>query len=330
LTRDSYLAMGGVGGALAWHADEVVAGFSAPDARLVRAIFLRLVTPERTRAIVDVAELRELSLEVDRLVGHLVAARLLVVHARGDAEGATAVELVHESLIKSWPKLQRWLDENQEDSSFLAQLRAAAKQWHDKGRPAGLLWRDEAVEEARLWRARHPYRELPPREQDFLAAVLALANRAARRKRNWVVASFAMLLALIAAGGIALWRIREAEQSAIDEAAKAEQARQISEQREKVIEQDRDKLQAERDERDRAQQGEAAAKQQEAEATAQRDAAKKSAELAKRDKQRADLAKQEAIATKAQAAKTAADKARQKQIDDELAKRRSKITNDLK
>ncbi len=330
LTRTSYLAMGGVGGALAWHADEVVAGLSPPDARLVRAIFMRLVTPERTRAIVEVGELRDLSLEIDRLIAHLVAARLLVVHARGDAEGATAVELVHESLIKSWPKLGRWLDENQEDASFVAQLRAAAKQWHDKGRPAGLLWRDEAMEEARLWRARHPGRELAAREQDFLAAVFALATRAARRRRRAVIAGFAFLVAVIAAGGVALLKIRDAEPRAQDEANAAEKAKKTIEDEKKLTEQQRDELAAEKKARDDADRAAAQAAESERDATLRALAAKRSAETADREKQRAEAATQKALATKEAAAKAAADKARQKQIDDELAKKRSKITNDLK
>ena len=183
------------------------------DQRIVRSIFQRLVTPERTRAIVDASELRDISPDVGRIIGHLVEARLLVVHTRGDGEGAAAVELVHESLIKSWPTLQRWLDENQDDAAFLAQLRAAARQWDVKGRVPGLLWRNETMEEARLWRARYQ-RELPARDQDFLDAVFALANRAARIRRRLVVGAFVFLLALVGAAAVALVQIREAEQTA--------------------------------------------------------------------------------------------------------------------
>ncbi len=223
LTHASYLAMGGVAGALATHADEVLSRFAAPDQKIVRAIFMRLVTPERTRAIVDASELREVSpnhSDVDRIVGLLVAARLVVVHTRGEGEGAPAIELVHESLIRSWPTLLRWLDESHEDVAFIAQLRAAAKQWDQKGRPEGLLWRNEAMEEARLWRSRYQ-RELPARENDFLDAVLELAARATRRKRRIVIGAFAFLLVLVAAAGVALFLIRQAESDALDATGRA-------------------------------------------------------------------------------------------------------------
>ena len=129
LTQNAYQSMGGIGGALASHADSVLAELAPPSQNLTRQLFLRLITPERTRAIVSIAELAEMSpgsKDVERLVEHLTSARLLVsqTSADGSAQGSTA-EIVHESLIHSWPALRRWLDETQEDSAFLEQLRNA-------------------------------------------------------------------------------------------------------------------------------------------------------------------------------------------------------------
>ena len=211
ITQHSYLATGGVAGALATHADEVYASFAAPDQKLVRAIFQRLVTPDHTRAIVDRSELRDISREIDRIVARLVEARLLLVQQRG--EGEHAVELVHESLITRWPLLQRWLDEDHEDAAYLAQIRAAAAQWEQKSRPQGLLWRGEAMEEARLWRAR--YRgELAPREAAYLEAVFALATRGRRRARAIAVGVIAFLSVVVVVGGVLLLQVREAKQDA--------------------------------------------------------------------------------------------------------------------
>src|SRR5205823_7027339 len=50
LTHQSYAAMGGVAGALASHADRVVQDLGPQNTGLLRAILIRLVTPERTRA----------------------------------------------------------------------------------------------------------------------------------------------------------------------------------------------------------------------------------------------------------------------------------------
>ncbi|MFN7133614.1 MAG: serine/threonine protein kinase, partial [Myxococcales bacterium] len=139
LTEASYKSIGGIAGALASHADAVLNELSGPSRNLVRAIFLRLVTPERTRAIASITELRELSQdapEIQRIIDQLVQARLLVVQSGGGADGAS-VEIVHESLIHSWPTLKRWLDETGEDSAFLEQLRNAARQWQAKGHDSG-------------------------------------------------------------------------------------------------------------------------------------------------------------------------------------------------
>src|SRR5690349_22059830 len=107
----------------------------------------------------------------------LVRSRLLVGQtAMSEAGGTTAggtVEIVHESLIQSWPLLRRWLDETQDDAAFLEQLRNTAKQWQARGYPQGLLWRGEAMQEAKLWHSR--YRgELPDLQRAYLNAVFSL------------------------------------------------------------------------------------------------------------------------------------------------------------
>jgi hypothetical protein len=194
----------------------------------VRALFLRLVTSERTRAIVPVGELYELSpdpAEVHRVVDRLVRSRLLVGQTTASEAGGTAaggsVELVHESLIHSWPLLRRWLDETQDDAVFLEQLRSAAKQWQARGRAPGLLWRGEAMQEAKLWHGRFRG-DLPDVQRAYLAAVFALSVRAARRRRVAVVGAIAVLSALVVAAAVALVTIRDAQQEATAQARRAE------------------------------------------------------------------------------------------------------------
>jgi len=181
----------------------------------VRAVFLRLVTPERTRAIVSVDELRELtkdSGEMSRLIDHLVQARLLVVQTGGGATGAT-VEIVHESLLHSWPTLKRWLDEGQEDAGFLEQLRNSARQWQAKNFDNNLLWRGEMVEEAQRFQRRFRG-ELPQLQSDFLEAVFVEAKKGKRLKRALFVGSTVFLGLLVIAAVVALVVIRNAQQEA--------------------------------------------------------------------------------------------------------------------
>ncbi|MDC0712659.1 serine/threonine-protein kinase [Stigmatella sp. ncwal1] len=231
LTQQSYIEMGGIAGALATHADSVLDKMT-PSARvLVRSLFLRLVTPERTRAIVSMEELQELSrdtVELQLLTDQLVQARLLVVQTGSGATGAT-VEIVHESLIHRWPTLHRWLEENQDDSAFLEQLRTAARQWHAKGRDSGLLWRGEMVEEAQRFQRRFRG-ELPQVQLDFLSAVGSQAARATRWKRALVVGSMVFLSVLVAASLVALLVIRESKKEAERQAMEARQAQEVAQQ----------------------------------------------------------------------------------------------------
>jgi WD40 repeat protein len=195
LTEASYEQLGGVAGALAAHADAVLARLPAPEQRLVREIFLRLVTPERTRAVVSLDELHGLGDEagrrggaVERVVQRLVEARLLAVETGREHDGTT-VELVHESLIERWPQLGRWLDESAQDVRFLARLRAAAQQWRAGGEAEGLLWRGGPALEARTWLERRAERGargagLGEQEERYLRATVALADR--KRRGRWL------------------------------------------------------------------------------------------------------------------------------------------------
>jgi hypothetical protein len=165
--------------------------------------------------------------EVRKLIDHLVEARLLVVQARSGAE-SRAVEIVHESLIKSWRTLKRWLEESEGAAAFLHEVGAVARQWEARGRPSGLLWRGEAMEEARRFLGRHRG-ELPARERQYLHAVVALGARAGRLRRVLLAGSMIFLFALAAAAAAGFVMIREAEQTARAErdlaASEAERAR---------------------------------------------------------------------------------------------------------
>ncbi|MCG8425651.1 MAG: protein kinase [Proteobacteria bacterium] len=254
LTERSYREIGGLVGALTSHADKVVAeisSFSAHAPALIKAIFRCLVTPERTRAIASVDELRELASDpgtVQQILDHLAAARLLVVSAgqspgHPGREGAAeflrsegagppvlrstgpTVEIIHESLIHSWPRLRRWLDEDEENAAFLGQLNNAAKQWRVKGRPQGLLWRGDAFEEARRFRQRYTG-PLSTLQNEYLDAVLALASRNRRIKRFAIVGTMTLLAVIAVASSMALVWIRNAEARAASMANAAGRAKQ--------------------------------------------------------------------------------------------------------
>jgi serine/threonine protein kinase len=251
LTVESYRALGGIAGALASHADRVVEKLT-PDARaLCRVVFLQLVTAERTRAIRELDELRQIannSPELEGLLNELVESRLLVVQTGGGSGGAT-VEIVHESLIEAWLTLRRWLEESHEDSMFLEQLRAAARQWETKRRDPGLLWGGEMAEELERFQRRYK-RELPDVTKDFIKAVAKARHRRAHAKRRWTIAGAVILVGLLAASSVALVVVSEARRGAESNAreahlAKGEAQRRLAE----VQEKERQRLEAEAQEK---------------------------------------------------------------------------------
>jgi serine/threonine protein kinase len=275
LTAASYEQLGGVAGALASHADAVLAGMPPSRQAVARVVLERLVTPERTRALVSMDEWRTAGGDpeaVDAVVQHLASMRLVVIEG-GGAEHT--VELVHESLIARWPTLRRWLDENQEDAVFLARLRGAALQWERSGRDQGMLWRGEPAREAQRWQERRqgPHGQ---REQAYLDAVCALATRSASRQRRLVAGIMAALVMLLVAATVALLRIQRAEREAHEHAARAERnAATVREQLTEIEAKERelrDLVASEMQARARAQESQRTAEQaqQQAETEAER------------------------------------------------------------
>lgn len=221
LTLEAYQHMGGVGGAFAQHADRVASEVPPPSQPLLRAIMLRLLTPEGTRAVVDKRELLSLAndhTDAERILDKLVRARL--VHFHTEPDKVVTVEIVHEMLITEWPMLRRWIDDSQAMRGFLHELRAAAKQWDGRQRAQELLWQGRIATEALTHVERHLL-DLSAVEREFIDAIAAQAKRQ-RRRRMAAIASIATAVGMVLIGAaIALVKIKLAETAAHDKAAQA-------------------------------------------------------------------------------------------------------------
>ncbi|MBP9203642.1 MAG: protein kinase [Kofleriaceae bacterium] len=186
LTRKAYRALGGVGGALAQHAEATMAALPAAHQPAVREMFRHLVTADGTRAVLSRAELLQVAggETAAPALEALIHARLLT--AMEDAARGESIEVVHETLLAAWPRLVGWRQQDAETARLRDQLRVAARQWASRGRPRGLLWRDEALAEYQLWRARYPG-ALTTDENDFGRASVAVAARGRRLRRGALV-----------------------------------------------------------------------------------------------------------------------------------------------
>lgn len=207
LPRAAYEQMGGVAGALATHADAVVQGLSSEQQSVARALLLRLITAEGTRrAMSREALLEGLGAEASLVLVRLTEARLLTV--RQGTDGAQH-ELAHETLISSWKRLARWLDESRDERVFLAEIEQAAQLWLRRGRRDDEVWSGDALEDARRGLARCEV--VPELVSEFVAAAERRARErelAARRRRGVVrggiVGGVIALVLVTLAWGIAL------------------------------------------------------------------------------------------------------------------------------
>jgi WD40 repeat protein/DNA-binding winged helix-turn-helix (wHTH) protein len=227
LTREAYERIGGMGGALAQHAEQTLERVGGEREGIVREIFRNLVTAQWTRASAEREEL--LSVFPDReaasqVLGALVDARLLTSYEVPAVEGATArhrIEIVHESLLEAWPRLVRWQAQDEDGAVLRDQLKQAAHLWNQKGRPDDLLWTGTSEREFEVWRERYPGK-LTAVEDRFAQAMVARARRRQRIRRIAVAAAIVGLS--VVAGAIAVSRHKEAlaRQEAQAQARRAE------------------------------------------------------------------------------------------------------------
>ena len=128
MTADSYARSGGVREAIRITAERTFDALSAEDQQAARQLFLRLVTPgegqEDTRARAAMPAEPAQRKIVEQFAGPRT--RLLVTGV--DRAARPTVEVAHEALIRTWPRLREWIDANRE------KLRARASDAASQGR----------------------------------------------------------------------------------------------------------------------------------------------------------------------------------------------------
>ncbi|GHH45262.1 nSTAND1 domain-containing NTPase [Lentzea cavernae] len=202
LTLAGYEEVGGLEHAVARTAQEVFDSLSPQGREQAKRILLRLVTAEDTKRRAQHAELEA----DDEVLFALAAARLVVI----DRDG---VELAHEALIRSWPALQRWVEEERENIKAQRELTHATQTWESLDRDAGVLFRGRRL-------ANVPEGlSLNAGERAFLAASRAAeqevsrsARRRTRRQRQLLAALAALVVVAASSTVFALQAGRTADE----------------------------------------------------------------------------------------------------------------------
>ena len=204
LTRAAYLAVNGVEGAMASHADRVFDALSTAQQVEGRRLLQRLVTAKLTKEPRRRADLLESAPDQERgrfVLHRLTEARLLRVYQADD--GSPMVEVAHEALLRHWQRLEDWMGEDESEQRMLRSLGHAARLWDHAGRASDLLWRGNTLLAYGLWRQGSDA-VLTSLEAAFAEASQA-AGRRARRQRRGLLGLVVAAVAAVAVGSTWLW-----------------------------------------------------------------------------------------------------------------------------
>ena len=224
LTLAGYRAAGGVNGALARLAEDGYAAIPAPARTAARRILLRLCDAGEDAAF-DLRRRLRLADVVDDSDHDGRAALDALADRRLLAVDGDTVEVAHESLLREWPRLRTWLEEDVEGRRVHRRLADAARTWDADERDPSGLYRGTQLDAAADWAARQA--DAPNRiERAFLDTSLAGRDaerrREARRVRRLRALLTAVALALVVSlvtGAIALGqRNRATDQGRLAEA----------------------------------------------------------------------------------------------------------------
>ena len=204
ITRETYRSIGGVSGALAQRAEEIWLAATADEQIATRRLLGRLVTlgegREDTRRRVDRGELGD-DTATTTMLERYGAARLLTFD-RDTASREPTVEVAHEAVLRAWPRLRAWLDEDRDALGAHRHLTTAAASWIELGRDRAELYRGARLQTAESL-LDHPVIAVNDDEAAFVAASVAQRSSeeaAARRRarRRWYVTAAIAAIAVVA------------------------------------------------------------------------------------------------------------------------------------
>jgi WD40 repeat protein/energy-coupling factor transporter ATP-binding protein EcfA2 len=242
LTLSEYKRSGGVRGALKKRADEVYELLSPEEQLVAKRIFLELTQlgegTEDTRRQVFKEDLvgrllagkgraRASAGVVERAIEKLAEARLVVVgevRARGDSAGEVpVVDVAHEALIRHWPLLRQWVDENRSALRQKRVIEAAAQEWREKGKRGDYLLGGLKLAEAEGFLQNHAAAlSLSEPDREFVRKSIS------RRRNNRMLTVGIFATVLIVVTGLWLKAERDATIATLREkAARSEKMRSV-------------------------------------------------------------------------------------------------------
>lgn len=189
LTISGYNSAGGVRSAIAETAESVFFDQLEPAQRpIARQIFLRLTElggegtgdgfalhdTSRQVTLAELLSTSDATTSVQDVLNTLANARLITTDQN-------TAEVAHEALIREWPTLRRWLEEDRDGLRLHRHLTEAAQEWENHQRDTGGLYRGARLAQALEWTSTH-HGDLNVQERAFLGASQALVEEEARER----------------------------------------------------------------------------------------------------------------------------------------------------
>ena len=217
LTLASYRETGGVEASVARLAEGAYAALDERERTAARRVLLRLAGEEDGSLVGRQLPLGDFDARKDptaaRVLSVLTGRRLLTV-SHGN------VELAHDALLRHWPRLGGWLEEDADGRRLHGHLMHAAREWDASGRDPAELYRGARLAATLVWAAGHP-QALNALEREFLDGAReerdresARERRQNRRLRAALAGALALLTLTLAAGAVALVQRHAARRSA--------------------------------------------------------------------------------------------------------------------
>lgn len=188
--------LGGLSGAVARAADQVLKKMT-PDKKTMTAVRTAFISLARINASGDYVRATAPLKNMPELAQPILQAfeqQRLIDFSR-DANGDESVEAAHDALLRSWPTLKRWLDEDRAFLVWRDGLLQRISDWEAANRTQQLLLSGALLEQARGWQARRG-REFDSNETAYIAASQKYAKRVSRRRRRIAFAIAGLLVGL--------------------------------------------------------------------------------------------------------------------------------------
>ena len=190
LTVSGYTASGGVHGAIAQTAETVFRQRLTNEQQpIARMIFIKLAEigdgalDTRRRATFSELITRATDpVTINVVLGILTEARLVTTDTLEPGD-TRVVEVAHEALIREWPTLRDWLNQNRDGLILHRQITEDANDWIKLGRDPGALYRGVRLGQTLEW-AKTNAELISLTEQEFLDASQKIALEESRQSQR--------------------------------------------------------------------------------------------------------------------------------------------------